>query len=136
LTAYDERHHQQVCLHATVFLHSMFHVERARAMQRPGAEERVMDNEPSNESPEAQATRRVQARMGFFVHASIYVVMNLGFVAIWYMTGSTYPWFVWPALGWGIGVLAHGVTLMIGPGSAAERRAIDRELRRLRELPR
>jgi hypothetical protein len=105
-------------------------------MQASRAEEHIMENEPSTESPEALARRRVQARMGFVIHASIYVVMNLGFVAIWYMTGSRYPWFVWPALGWGIGVLAHGVTLVIGPGSAVERRAIDRELRRLRALPR
>jgi hypothetical protein len=81
---------------------------------------------------ETIATKRVQARMGFFVHLAMYTVMNAGFVAIWYFTGHGYPWFMWPALGWGIGILAHGVSLLIGPGSSAERRAIDRELHRLR----
>ncbi|HEY5922231.1 MAG TPA: 2TM domain-containing protein [Kofleriaceae bacterium] len=85
---------------------------------------------------ETVAKKRVQARMGFVVHALIYFVMNAGFVAIWMLTGSGYPWFVWPALGWGIGLLAHGVALLIGPGSTAERRAIDREVHRLRAASR
>jgi hypothetical protein len=81
---------------------------------------------------ETIATKRVQARMGFFVHLAMYLVMNTGLVAIWYFTGHGYPWFMWPLLGWGIGILAHGVSMLIGPGSSAERRAIDRELHRLR----
>jgi hypothetical protein len=62
----------------------------------------------------------------------MYLVMNAGMVAIWVLTGRGYPWFMWPLLGWGIGILAHAVTLAIGPGSAAEKRAIENEVRRLR----
>jgi hypothetical protein len=83
------------------------------------------------ENVEELAKKRVQARMGFFVHVCMYVVMNTGIFAIWALTGQGYPWFMWPMLGWGIGILAHGVTLAIGPGSAAETRAIERELHRL-----
>jgi 2TM domain-containing protein len=82
---------------------------------------------------EETAKKRVQARTGFLTHVAMYAVMNLGLVAIWLSTGRGYPWFVWPALGWGIGILAHAITLAVGPGSNAERRAIDREVRRLRE---
>lgn len=89
-----------------------------------------MDNEV-----EALATKRVQNRTSFVTHLAMYVVMNAGFVAIWFLTGRGYPWFVWPLLGWGIGILAHAITLVVGPGSAAERRAIDREVRRLRQAP-
>jgi hypothetical protein len=28
-------------------------------------------------------------------------------VAIWALTGAGYPWPVWPALGWGIGLVPH-----------------------------
>lgn len=90
-----------------------------------------MDNEL-----EQVAKQRVQARAGFVIHVSMYLVMNVGMFVIWLLTGSGYPWFVWPLLGWGIGILAHAVTLAIGPGSAAERRAIDKELRRLRTAAR
>ena len=85
---------------------------------------------------EEVARKRVQARMGFVVHLTMYLVMNAGFVAIWYLSGHGYPWFMWPMLGWGIGILAHAIGLVVGPGSVAERRAIDRELRRLREATR
>lgn len=84
---------------------------------------------------EELAKKRVQAKMGFIIHLAMYLVMNIGFVAIWYFTGHGYPWFMWPALGWGIGIVAHGAALLVGPGSETERRAIDRELQRLREAP-
>jgi hypothetical protein len=82
---------------------------------------------------ETVAKKRVQDRMGFVVHAVMYAAMNAGLIVIWSLTGSSYPWFMWPALGWGIAVLAHAVTLAIGPGSERERRSIDREVRRMRE---
>lgn len=85
---------------------------------------------------EAIAKRRVQARMGFVVHASIYAVMNIGMALIWFLGGRGYPWFLWPLFGWGMGVVAHAITLVIGPDTAHERRAIEREVHRLRESPR
>ena len=88
-----------------------------------------MDNDLEN-----VARKRVQARSSLVVHASMYAVMNLGFVVIWLLTGHGYPWFLWPTLGWGIGLLAHAITLAIGPGSEAERRAIEKEVHRQREL--
>ena len=85
---------------------------------------------------ETAARKRVQARIGFVIHAAMYVVMNAGLFTIWLLTGHGYPWFMWPALGWGIGVLGHAIALAIGPGSNLERRAIERELQRLRVAPR
>lgn len=85
---------------------------------------------------ETVAKQRVQARNGFVTHALMYLVMNTGFVIIWRLTGSGYPWFMWPALGWGVGLFAHAVTLWLGPGSSHERRAIERELARMRTTSR
>jgi hypothetical protein len=81
---------------------------------------------------EAIAKRRVQARMGFAIHALIYIAMNSGLVLIWFLTGHGYPWFLWPIVGWGIGLVAHGLALVIGPDSPREQRAIEREVQRLR----
>lgn len=83
---------------------------------------------------EKLAKTRVQARMGFVVHSAMYVVLNAGLILLWFITGRGYPWFVWPLLGWGIGIVAHAVTLVVGPGSAAEQRAIERETARLRSV--
>ena len=78
------------------------------------------------------AKRRVQARYGLIIHAAMYVAVNSAIFAIWWFTGHGYPWFVWPMLGWGIGIVGHAMALLVGPDSARERRAIDRELQRLR----
>ena len=56
---------------------------------------------------ETLAKRRVQARTGLILHALIFATMNAGFFVIWRFTGHGYPWFLWPAVGWGIGLFAH-----------------------------
>ena len=36
-------------------------------------------------------------------------------LAIWALTGAGYFWPVWPALGWGIGILMHASEAGVGP---------------------
>ena len=81
---------------------------------------------------ETVAKRRVQARMGFVIHALMYIATNAGLVLIWYLTGAHYPWFLWPMLGWGIGLVGHALAFAFGPDSTGEQRAVEREVRRLR----
>jgi fatty acid desaturase len=56
------------------------------------------------------ALRRA-ARAGLRAHVASYLSVMLLLVAIWLVVGVTagawYPWPVWPALGWGIGLLSH-----------------------------
>lgn len=85
-----------------------------------------------DENIEDVAKQRVQARMGFIIHLVMYLVVNTGLFVLWRLSGAHYPWFLWPAIGWGIGLVAHAIGLGIGPGSNAERRAIEREVRKLR----
>src|SRR5256884_3932730 len=48
-----------------------------------------------------------EARYGFRWHLAIYIIVNLGLVAIWYYTGAGFPWPIFPILFWGLGVLGH-----------------------------
>ena len=48
-----------------------------------------------------------EARYGFRWHLAIYIIVNLGLVAIWYYTGAGFPWPLFPTLFWGLGVLGH-----------------------------
>jgi hypothetical protein len=50
-----------------------------------------------------RARARVQALGGFYVHAAVFVLANLGLFAINLLTSREYLWFVWPLLGWGFG---------------------------------
>jgi hypothetical protein len=81
---------------------------------------------------EEVARKRVEARNGFVIHVALYALINAGLVVIWLATGRGYPWFIWPLFGWGIGILAHLLGWRLGPGSAQERQAIEREIQKLR----
>jgi hypothetical protein len=85
--------------------------------------------------PDAQlrrlAERRVNARRGLLVHAGVYVVVNLGLVAINLATSPHYLWFVWPLFGWGIGLAAHAFAVL-GALSGDHERAVQAEMERLR----
>jgi hypothetical protein len=48
-----------------------------------------------------RAERRVNARRGLVIHAALYLVVNLGLVAINLATTPGRLWFFWPAFGWG-----------------------------------
>lgn len=54
--------------------------------------------------------RQIRRRRAFLVHASIWVAVNVMLVIIWVMVGGGHPWFLYPLLGWGIGVVAHGAS--------------------------
>lgn len=56
-----------------------------------------------------RARARVQAVKGFYIHATVFVLVNLGLFLINWLTGGGPWWFYWPLMGWGIGLLAHAV---------------------------
>jgi hypothetical protein len=60
---------------------------------------------------ESEAKRIIRRRI-FFLHLAIYAMTNVFIFVIWVVTGGGHPWFLYPILGWGIGVVAHGVAAM------------------------
>ena len=47
--------------------------------------------------------------MGWYIHAMVYVCVNAGLVLIAAMQGR--GWARYPALGWGLGLLIHGLVV-------------------------
>ncbi len=85
---------------------------------------------------EALARRRAGRKMGFFIHATVYVLVNLGLVAIDALSGGPH-WAHVPLLGWGLGLAIHGiVTFAAGYGDAFHRKLVQRELESLRRTGR
>ena len=76
-----------------------------RATEHVETEQRRRDRERTR-----QRLGRIQ-RMAFRVHATAYVaVQTLIFaiwVIVWQLGGTAHPWFVYPLLGWGIGLAVH-----------------------------
>ena len=77
------------------------------------------------------AERRVRAKLGFIAHATTYVLVMALLAAINLMTNRTHLWFVWPLLGWGIGLAWHAIgVFLLSHGSHVYDRWVDRELHR------
>jgi signal transduction histidine kinase len=53
-----------------------------------------------------RARKRAAAEAGFYVHLMWYGVV-IGFLFIINLMTTGYPWFIWPALGWGFGLASH-----------------------------
>ena len=81
-------------------------------------------------SPEQRARRRLRAEKGFYVHLVIYVIVISGLFVINALTGHGRWWFVWPAIGWGIGLTFHALSTF----GAINMLGRDWEERRLKEL--
>ena len=58
-----------------------------------------------------EALRHVRELRGFYVHAATYFVVISGLAALNFFGNSTRLWVVWPAVGWGIGLAAHGLSV-------------------------
>lgn len=76
--------------------------------------------------------RRARARTGLLLHWAVYAIVNVGLIVIWSLSTTRYPWFIWPLLGWGVGLASHTMGFAFGPDSAREARAVEREIVRLR----
>jgi hypothetical protein len=68
----------------------------------------VLADLPKLRDPRPAERRRELARQAFAAHLRVYVGVMVLLVAIWALTGMGYFWPVWPALGWGIGIVSHG----------------------------
>lgn len=55
------------------------------------------------------AKKRVQEVKGFYGNLTAYIVVNIFLMVVNFMTSPEHLWFYWPMLGWGIGVLFHGL---------------------------
>jgi hypothetical protein len=56
----------------------------------------------SDDQTYRKARTRVEAKLGFLIHLSVYVIVNILLVAINLMTSPKYLWFIGALLGWGV----------------------------------
>ena len=72
-----------------------------------------------------KAKEKVAALKGFYVHISVYVIVNLGLFLINMMASPGRLWFFWPLMGWGIAIVLHALRVFGGPlGSNWEEKKI------------
>lgn len=84
---------------------------------------------------EREALAYVRDIKGFYSHLVVYLVSVVAMVVAGLVFESGYPWYIWPALGWGMGVVAHGLAVFevfFLFGADWERRQVEKRLRRNR----
>lgn len=76
------------------------------------------------------ARRRAGARLGWYAHALVFVAVNTALMGVSLASGR--HWAIYPALGWGLGLLMHGVGVWIALGGGGlQARLVAQERERL-----
>ena len=86
---------------------------------------------PLSDDPiENLARKRAGAKLGWYIHATVYVLVNLLLASLSLASGR--HWAVFPAAGWGVGLLVHGVVVFfLAGGSGLHERLVQAERNRI-----
>ncbi|MDM5463147.1 MULTISPECIES: 2TM domain-containing protein [Bacillus cereus group] len=57
-----------------------------------------------------RAKKRVENLKAFYIHLTVYILVNLMLFFINVSSDSSKLWFLYPLGGWGIGIVIHGLT--------------------------
>jgi hypothetical protein len=86
----------------------------------------------SPEEIERLARRRAGAKLGWYAHAALYVLVNLFLFALSEQGFGHRRWSAMPLLGWGVGLALHGISVFVlGNGSGLRERMVQKERERL-----
>lgn len=78
--------------------------------------------------------KKAKNRAAFKIHLRSYFIVNGGLWIIYFLTasqswgGHSFPWPIWPMLGWGIGLASH---YMSAYGNPDEKKLAEREYEKL-----
>lgn len=75
------------------------------------------------------ARKRAGAKLGWYIHACVYLCVNL-FLAV-LSAASGRHWALFPALGWGLGLAIHGFIVFIKTDSQWFESMVNRERDRI-----
>jgi hypothetical protein len=86
----------------------------------------------SPEEIDRLARKRASAKMGWYTHACVYVIVNAFLFASSYLGYRNREWNLYPALGWGLGLALHFVSVFVmGKGSSLREDMVRRERERI-----
>lgn len=75
--------------------------------------------------PRTAARRAADRKLGFYIHLTVFVLVNAGLVVLNLATGR-FAWSAFPLLGWGLGLAIHGL-VALGPIEQWRKSLIERE---------
>ncbi len=91
-----------------------------------------MNPDMSPQDIERLAQKRVKRKMGWYTHAFVYVVVNLGLALMSAFSGRN--WAIYPLLGWGLGLMIHGLVVFVSaPADRLRDHMVQKERERLQQ---
>jgi len=85
-----------------------------------------------NEEAYRRAKKKVDAQIAFYIHLAAYAGVNLLLIIINIATSTRHLWFIWPLMGWGIGVAFHALAVFVCPVKPSFRtRMIEKEMKKM-----
>ncbi len=76
------------------------------------------------------ARKRVKAKLGWYTHLTVYLIVNAFLISL--SVWQDRNWAIFPLLGWGLGLVLHGISVWFaGAGSAMREGMVERERQKL-----
>ena len=76
------------------------------------------------------ARKRAGTKMGWYIHALVYICVHVGLALLSGLNGRN--WAIYPALGWGLGLLIHGLVVHVAmPGGGLREQLVAQERAKL-----
>lgn len=100
-----------------------------------------MTQQMSEDEIRRKAEKRVEEKLGFKIHLTFYLAVNFILFLIWLFIGlfadaGWFPWFLFPLVGWGIGVFFHSWGVYRGDRFDERREAmVQKEMERMKGGP-
>ena len=86
----------------------------------------------SAEDIDRLARKRAGAKLGWFIHAAVFVIVNLVVFSLSQYGFGRRPWSLAPFLGWGLGLALHGVSVwLLGAGGSLREPMVGKARERL-----
>ena len=91
-----------------------------------------MSSTLSPEDIDRLARKRAGRKMGWYIHAFIFITVNTGLAVLSTFTGRHFA--LVSSFGWGLGLMIHGaVVFLLQPGGGLRERLVQQERERLRK---
>ena len=82
---------------------------------------------------EREALEYVRDIKGFYSHLTVYLIAVPVFIIVGFFDNTDIIWYIWPIMGWGIGLAAHGISVFEVFslfGADWDKRQVEKRLRR------
>lgn len=91
-----------------------------------------MSHPLSSDEIDRLARKRAGSKLGWYIHATVYVTVNILVYAISEHAFGRRSWSVVPLLGWGLGLALHWISVFVlGASGGLRDRMVQRERERL-----